>query len=80
MGLSVGCPVADTPVAVAQLMVAVVVIERTEVIVCVRVSSRLRVVVLVMPSVDVTLADTLLETLGVTVMLVVSDPFECVLL
>jgi hypothetical protein len=54
--------------------------ERTVVIVCVTVSNRLRVVVLVIPSVDVTLVDTLLDTLGLAVMLVVSDPLEFVLL
>jgi hypothetical protein len=67
-------------VAVAQLSVAVAVTERTVVIVCVTVSSRLRVVVLVIPSVDVTLGDTLLDPLALAVMLVVSEPLEFVLL
>ena len=67
-------------VAVAQLLDALAVTERTVVIVCVRVSSKLRVVVLVIPSVDVTLVDTLLDPLGLAVMLVVSEPLEFVLL
>jgi hypothetical protein len=62
------------PVAVAQVAVGVTVVERTELIVWVRVSSRVRVDVLVKRStVGDTLVETLLDLPGVTLTLVVSE-------
>lgn len=62
------------PVAVAQVAVGVTVVERTELIVWVRVSSRVRVDVLVKRStVGDTLVETLLDLPGVTLTLVDSE-------
>ena len=68
--------------AVAQVAVGLTVIERTELIVWVRVSSRVRVDVLVTRStVGDTLVETLLDRPGVTLMLVDSEEvFEFVVL
>ena len=68
--------------AVTQVAVGVTVFERTELIVCVRVSSRVRVDVLVtMSTVGDTLVETLLEPLGLELMLVDSEEvFEFVVL
>lgn len=59
------------PVTVTWLAVGVIVVDRTELIVCVSVRSRVRVDVLVKSSpVGDTLVDTLLDTTGVRLTLV----------
>lgn len=70
------------PVAVAHVAVGVTEVERTELIVWVRVSSRVRVDVLVTRStVGDTLVETLLDLTGVTLTLVDSEGvFEFVVL
>ena len=83
LGLAVASAVPDSAaVSVAQLLVGVTVVVRTELIVWVRVSSRVRVDVLVTRStVGDTLVDTLLESLGLGLMLVDSEEvFEFVVL
>lgn len=71
LGLAVASAVPDSAaVSVAQLLVGVTVVVRTELIVWVRVSSRVRVDVLVKRNVGDTLVDTLLESLGLGLMLV----------
>jgi hypothetical protein len=63
-----------TPVTVTQLAVGVLVVERTELIVCVRVRRRVRVDVLVERSPDGdTLVETVEETLGVRLTVVDSE-------
>jgi hypothetical protein len=63
--------VEGTPVAVIWLADGVIVVDRTELIVCVRVRSRVRVDVLVTKSgVGDTLVETLADTLGVTLTVV----------
>ena len=83
LGLAEASAVPDSAaVSVAQLLVGVTVVVRTELIVWVRVSSRVRVDVLVTRStVGDTLVETLLESLGVGLMLVDSEEvFEFVVL
>ena len=71
LGLAVASAVPDSAaVSVAQLLVGVTVVVRTELIVWVRVSRRVRVDVLVKRNVGDTLVDTLLESLGLGLMLV----------
>jgi hypothetical protein len=72
LGLAEASAVPDcAPVAVGQLAVGVTVVERTELIVWVRVSSRVRVDVLVTRStVGDTLVETLLDTIEVRLTLV----------
>ncbi len=63
--------VEGNPVTVTWLAVGVIVVDRTELIVCVSVRSRVRVDVLVKSSpVGDTLVDTLLDTTGVRLTLV----------
>lgn len=71
LGLAVVSAVPDSAaVSVAQLLVGVTEVVRTELIVWVRVSSRVRVDVLVKRNVGDTLVETLLESLGLGLMLV----------